>query len=144
MGHKLVGGVLFMGHSELFLLILPLLPFLPPSSPFLPPSPIYIYSLSPPSPPPSPPLPLPLPSLSPPPPLPLPLPSLLPLPLPSLSLSLSPPQVLVTNTIMHDIHEQRCSKIKTIDISILLAEAIRRIYHGESMSQLFRNIPMED
>ena len=48
-------------------------------------------------------------------------------------------QVLVTNTIMHDIDEKRCSKIRTIDISMLLAEAIRRIYYGESMSQLFRN-----
>jgi phosphoribosylpyrophosphate synthetase len=48
-------------------------------------------------------------------------------------------EVLVTNTIMHDIDEKRCSKIRTIDISMLLAEAIRRIYYGESMSQLFRN-----
>jgi ribose-phosphate pyrophosphokinase len=48
-------------------------------------------------------------------------------------------EILVTNTIMHDIDEKRCSKIKTIDISMLLAEAIRRIYYGESMSQLFRN-----
>ena len=47
-------------------------------------------------------------------------------------------QVLVTNTIMHDIDERRCSKIRTIDVSLLLAEAIRRIYYGESMSQLFK------
>lgn len=53
-------------------------------------------------------------------------------------------EVLVTNTIMHEIDEKRCSKIRTIDISSLLAEAVRRIYHGESMSQLFRNIPFED
>ena len=53
-------------------------------------------------------------------------------------------QVLVTNTVQHRDHEQRCWKIKTIDISLMLAEAIRRIYHGESMSYLFRNIPMED
>jgi len=50
----------------------------------------------------------------------------------------------VTNTVLHDTPEQKCSKIKTIDISIMLAEAIRRIYHGESMSHLFRNIPLED
>ena len=50
----------------------------------------------------------------------------------------------MTNTIMHEIDEKRCSKIRTIDISSLLAEAVRRIYHGESMSQLFRNIPFED
>lgn len=53
-------------------------------------------------------------------------------------------QVLVTNTVVHDAHEKRCHKIKSIDISLMLAEAIRRIYHGESMSYLFRNIPMED
>lgn len=75
-----------------------------------------------------------------------PLPSSCLFPPPSLPPSFAIPlsQVLVTNTVMHDIHEKRCGKIKTIDISIMLAEAIRRIYHGESMSQLFRNIPMED
>ena len=34
--------------------------------------------------------------------------------------------------------------IKTVDISILLAEAIRRIHNKESMSHLFRNVTMED
>ena len=53
-------------------------------------------------------------------------------------------QLLVTNTVPQKIHEQKCAKIKTIDISLMFAEAIRRIYHGESMSYLFRNIPMED
>lgn len=53
-------------------------------------------------------------------------------------------QVLVTNTIPQDDHSKRCSKLKTIDISVMLAEAIRRIYHGESMSYLFKNIPLED
>lgn len=53
-------------------------------------------------------------------------------------------EVLVTNTVMHDSHEQRCSKIRTIDIGLMLAEAIRRTYHGESMSYLFRNVPFED
>ena len=50
----------------------------------------------------------------------------------------------MTNTTFHDRHTERCSKIKSIDISVLLAEAIRRIYYGESMSYLFRNIPLED
>ena len=50
----------------------------------------------------------------------------------------------MTNTVPQKIHEQKCTKIKTIDISLMFAEAIRRIYHGESMSYLFRNIPMED
>lgn len=53
-------------------------------------------------------------------------------------------QLLVTNTVPQKIHEQKCTKIKTIDVSLMFAEAIRRIYHGESMSYLFRNIPMED
>ena len=57
---------------------------------------------------------------------------------------LSTHQVLVTNTVLHDTKKQKCSKIKTIDISLMIAEAIRRIHHGESMSHLFRNIPLED
>ena len=57
---------------------------------------------------------------------------------------LSSPQVIVTNTVFHNSHGHCCSKIRSIDISILLAEAIRRTYHGESMSYLFRNIPLED
>ncbi|XP_065898569.1 phosphoribosyl pyrophosphate synthase-associated protein 1-like isoform X2 [Dysidea avara] len=52
-------------------------------------------------------------------------------------------EVLITNTVPTQDQECRCKKIKTIDISILLAEAVRRIYNGESMSYLFRNIPME-
>lgn len=53
-------------------------------------------------------------------------------------------QILVTNTIPHEQHKKLCSKVKSIDISLLLSEAIRRIYYGESMSYLFRNIPLED
>lgn len=53
-------------------------------------------------------------------------------------------QILVTNTIPQDENFKLCSKLKTIDISGMLAEAIRRIYHGESMSYLFKNIPLED
>ena len=62
----------------------------------------------------------------------------------SFTLLLCLSQLLVTNTVPQKIHEQKCAKIKTIDISLMFAEAIRRIYHGESMSYLFRNIPMED
>ncbi len=53
-------------------------------------------------------------------------------------------QIIVTNTVCQDEQAKRCSKLKTIDISVMIAEAIRRIYHGESMSYLFKNIPMED
>ncbi|KAG8145817.1 putative Phosphoribosyl pyrophosphate synthase-associated protein [Naja naja] len=37
-----------------------------------------------------------------------------------------------------------CPKIKTVDISLILSEAIRRIHNGESMSYLFRNIGLDD
>eukprot|EP00731_Ephydatia_muelleri_P028636 Em0020g280a len=47
-------------------------------------------------------------------------------------------ELLVTNTMPQTIP---CSKIKVIDISLILAEAVRRIYHGESMSQLFTDTP---
>lgn len=53
-------------------------------------------------------------------------------------------EVVVTNTIPHEIQKSQCSKIKTVDISILMAEAIRRIHNKESMSYLFRNVTTED
>ena len=31
-----------------------------------------------------------------------------------------------------------------VDISGLLADAIRRTHHGESMSFMFKNVPIED
>ncbi|XP_017297827.1 phosphoribosyl pyrophosphate synthase-associated protein 2 [Diaphorina citri] len=53
-------------------------------------------------------------------------------------------QVVVTNTIPHDVQKLQCPKIKTVDISILLSEAIRRMHNKESMSYLFRNVTLED
>jgi len=53
-------------------------------------------------------------------------------------------EVVVTNTVPHDSQKAKTSKIKTVDISILLAEAIRRVHNKESMSHLFRNVTMED
>ncbi|XP_051171066.1 phosphoribosyl pyrophosphate synthase-associated protein 2 [Leptopilina boulardi] len=53
-------------------------------------------------------------------------------------------EVVVTNTIPHELQKMQCHKIKTVDISILLAEAIRRIHNKESMSYLFKNVTMED
>lgn len=53
-------------------------------------------------------------------------------------------EVVVTNTVPHELQKLRCSKIKTIDISLLLAEAIRRMHNKESMSYLFRNVTLED
>lgn len=54
------------------------------------------------------------------------------------------PQVVVTNTIPHELQKLQCPKIKTVDISMILSEAIRRIHNGESMSYLFRNIGVDD
>ncbi|XP_040570460.1 phosphoribosyl pyrophosphate synthase-associated protein 1 isoform X1 [Lepeophtheirus salmonis] len=53
-------------------------------------------------------------------------------------------EVVVTNTVPHDSKKLQCHKIKTVDISILLAEAIRRIHNKESMSHLFRHVTLED
>ncbi len=53
-------------------------------------------------------------------------------------------EVVVTNTVPHDLQKLQCNKIKTVDISILLAEAIRRIHNKESMSHLFRHVTLED
>ncbi|KAG7242366.1 hypothetical protein INR49_023495, partial [Caranx melampygus] len=49
-------------------------------------------------------------------------------------------EVVVTNTVPHEVQKLQCPKIKTVDVSMILAEAIRRIHNGESMAYLFRNI----
>ncbi|VDK81683.1 unnamed protein product [Onchocerca ochengi] len=46
-------------------------------------------------------------------------------------------KVIMTNTIPHEMHKLRCHKIETIDISLLISDAIRRIYNEESMAQLY-------
>ncbi|XP_022080411.1 phosphoribosyl pyrophosphate synthase-associated protein 2-like isoform X2 [Acanthaster planci] len=53
-------------------------------------------------------------------------------------------EVIVTNTVQHDLQKLQSNKIRTVDISPSLCEAVRRIHYGESMSYLFRNIAMED
>ncbi|KAI5613737.1 phosphoribosyl pyrophosphate synthase-associated protein 1, partial [Silurus asotus] len=53
-------------------------------------------------------------------------------------------EVVVTNTVPHEIQKLQCPKIKTVDVSMILAEAIRRIHNGESMAYLFRNITVDD
>jgi len=52
-------------------------------------------------------------------------------------------EVVLTNSVPPD-SGPTCNKFKTVDISILLAEAIRRIHNKESMSHLFKNVTMED
>jgi ribose-phosphate pyrophosphokinase len=49
--------------------------------------------------------------------------------------------VMVTNTIPHDEKKLLCPKIRTVDISPTLAEAIRRTHNGESVSFLFSHVP---
>ncbi|VDN57910.1 unnamed protein product [Dracunculus medinensis] len=53
-------------------------------------------------------------------------------------------EVIVTNTVPHEVQKMRCHKIKTVDISLVISEAIRRIYHNESMGQLFRDVTIDD
>lgn len=53
-------------------------------------------------------------------------------------------EVVVTNTVPHDVQKMQCHKIKTVDVSIMLSEAMRRIHNQESMSHLFQHISMED
>lgn len=50
--------------------------------------------------------------------------------------------VVVTNTIPQDERMKQASKIQCIDISIMLAEAIRRTHNGESVSYLFSHVPL--
>lgn len=49
-------------------------------------------------------------------------------------------KVVCTNTVPF---QNSSPKIATIDISMVLAEAIRRLHNGESVSYLFRNAPLE-
>ena len=68
-------------------------------------------------------------------------------------------QMVVTNTIPQEECLQQCPKVKVrvriqsrrlgkpfaskvIDISMILAEAIRRTHNGESVSYLFSNVPL--
>ncbi|KAL1783434.1 ribose-phosphate pyrophosphokinase 1 [Sigmodon hispidus] len=50
--------------------------------------------------------------------------------------------VVATNTIPQEEKMKHCSKIQVIDISMILAEAIRRTHNGESISYLFSHVPL--
>ncbi|XP_074601970.1 phosphoribosyl pyrophosphate synthetase isoform X2 [Brevipalpus obovatus] len=50
--------------------------------------------------------------------------------------------LVVTNTIPQAENMKRCAKIQCIDVSMILAEAIRRTHNGESVSYLFSHVPM--
>lgn len=49
--------------------------------------------------------------------------------------------IVVTNTIPQEKNMKLCPKLQTIDISVMLAEAIRRTHYAESVSYLFTNVP---
>ena len=50
--------------------------------------------------------------------------------------------VVVTNTVPQEDKMKHCSKIQVIDISMILAEAIRRTHSGKSASYLFSHVPL--
>ncbi|KKA30946.1 hypothetical protein TD95_004973 [Thielaviopsis punctulata] len=50
--------------------------------------------------------------------------------------------LVVTNTVPLGDKLHRCPKLRVIDISPTIAEAIRRTHNGESVSYLFRNVPV--
>ncbi|MFT7802708.1 ribose-phosphate pyrophosphokinase 1 [Arapaima gigas] len=50
--------------------------------------------------------------------------------------------VVVTNTIPQEEKMKQCPKIQVVDISMILAEAIRRTHNGESVSYLFSHVPL--
>lgn len=47
-------------------------------------------------------------------------------------------KMVVTNSVPQDEHRRLCPKMEVLDISPILAEAIRRSHHGESISVLFQ------
>nr|CAG8515821.1 12872_t:CDS:2 [Entrophospora candida]CAG8539554.1 13198_t:CDS:2 [Entrophospora candida] len=49
-------------------------------------------------------------------------------------------QVIVSNSVPQDEHKAQCSKIKVFNVALILAEAIRRIHNGESVSALFSRV----
>lgn len=52
-------------------------------------------------------------------------------------------RVVVTNTVPLQDKESRCDKLRVMDISPTLAEAIRRTHNGESVSFLFTHAPTD-
>lgn len=51
-------------------------------------------------------------------------------------------RVVCTNTVPFEAKMQQCPKLDVIDISSVLAESIRRLHNGESISYLFKNYPL--
>ncbi|GAA6020706.1 hypothetical protein JCM10207_001992 [Rhodosporidiobolus poonsookiae] len=52
-------------------------------------------------------------------------------------------KLIVTNSIPQINHKAGCKRLREIDISHVLAEAVRRSHYGESISTLFNEVPWE-
>ena len=52
-------------------------------------------------------------------------------------------RVVVTNTVPLQGKVEMCNRLRVMDISPTLAEAIRRTHNGESVSFLFTHAPMD-
>jgi ribose-phosphate pyrophosphokinase len=50
--------------------------------------------------------------------------------------------VVVTNTIPQERNLELCPKLRVIDVAPIFAEAVRRTHNGESISYLFKNVPL--
>jgi len=50
-------------------------------------------------------------------------------------------RLVVTNTIPQGENAAKCEKIEVIDVGVVLGEVIRRSHYGESVSQLFHEVP---
>lgn len=46
-------------------------------------------------------------------------------------------KVVVTDSVPQEEHLRACPKLEVLDIGEVFGEAIRRVHHGESISQLF-------
>ncbi|TNY19062.1 ribose-phosphate pyrophosphokinase [Rhodotorula diobovata] len=52
-------------------------------------------------------------------------------------------KLFVTNSIPQDRHKAQCKILRVLDVSHVLAEAVRRSHYGESVSALFTSVPYE-
>lgn len=51
-------------------------------------------------------------------------------------------KLIVTNSIPQEKHKRGCERVREIDVSHVLAEAVRRSHFGESVSVLFNSVPV--
>lgn len=49
-------------------------------------------------------------------------------------------KLIVTNSIPQRAHKEGCERLREIDVSHVLAEAVRRSHYGESVSALFHSV----